>query len=192
MFNKNYWEDKWRKQQTGWDMGHLSPPIQAYIDQLSNTEQKILIPGSGNSYEGEYLFKKGFQNTYLLDLSEIPFLNLKKRYPEFPDENLIVEDFFKLSGQYDLIQEQTFFSAIPPHLRMAFAKKIHELLVPGGKMAGLLFGIEFNKDYPPFGGLKEDYIRLFDDLFEIKALETAYNSIEPRSGNELFIILQKK
>ena len=190
--NQADWNSKWEQNLIGWDIGYVSTPIKEYIDQLTNKDLKILIPGAGNSYEGEYLFKQGFNNISILDLSSVPFKNLKKRCPDFLDDSLIIGDFFEHQGSYDLIIEQTFFSSFPPKFRSRFANKIHELLKPEGKMVGLLFGIELYHDHPPYGGSKEEYIKLFDPLFEIKLLETAHNSIKPRMGNELFIILEKQ
>ena len=191
-YKKDFWHTKWEQQLTGWDIGYVSTPIKEYIDQLENKELKILIPGSGNSYEGEYLFKKGFKNITLLDFSNLPFENLRKRCPEFPEDSLVTGDFFKHTGSYDLIIEQTFFSSFKPQFRKQYAEKIHELLNQGSKLAGLLFGIELYHDQPPFGGDKAEYLNLFTPLFKIKTMEIAYNSIIPRMGNELFMILEKQ
>ena len=65
-----------------------------------------------------------------------------------------------------------------------------DILKPGGKLAGLLFNRSFDGG-PPFGGNKDEYERLFSKRFEIKTMEDCYNSIAPRSGSELFIILKK-
>jgi hypothetical protein len=55
-FDKSYWEEKFIKNETGWDIGYVSTPLKEYFDQLTNKDLKILIPGSGNGYEAEYLF----------------------------------------------------------------------------------------------------------------------------------------
>ena len=86
--------------------------------------------------------------------------------------------------------EQTFFCALNPAERPAYAKKMSELLVPGGKVAGVLFDAEFEGG-PPFGGNREEYSRYFVPFFKIKTLERCYNSIKPRAGRELFMILEK-
>ena len=31
---KEFWENLWEVNDTGWDLGTVSPPIKAYIDQL--------------------------------------------------------------------------------------------------------------------------------------------------------------
>ena len=69
---------------------------------------------------------------------------------------------------------------------------MHELLVDGGKLVGLLFDFPLTEDGPPFGGNKEEYLTYFEPHFEIAIMERAYNSIQPRSGRELFVKLEKK
>ncbi len=61
-----YWEDRYNKQETGWDIGDISPPMKFAIDQLAfqYPEQKdlsILIPGAGLGHEAIYLHQKGIQ-----------------------------------------------------------------------------------------------------------------------------------
>jgi len=190
-FDKNYWQQRWDKAETGWDIGYASPPITEYIDQIKNKDLKILIPGCGNAHEGEYLIDKGFNNTFLIDIAPGAFANLKKRFPDFPDENLILGDFFEHNDTYDLIFEQTFFCALAPDLRRKYAEKMHNLLRENGKLAGVLFNEPLFQDHPPFGGSKPEYLPYFEDLFKIIHFEEAYNSIRPRSKRELFIELEK-
>jgi methyl halide transferase len=189
--DKDYWEERYRSQNTGWDIGHISYPLKTYIDQLQDKDLKILIPGAGNAYEAEYLFKMGFQNTFILDFAALPLQNLKQRFPEIPAANLIKEDFFEHTGKYDLILEQTFFCALPVNLRSKYAEKTYELLKQNGKIAGLFFDREFESQGPPFGGSREEYLQYFHGQFSINVLETCYNSIPARQGNELFFIFKK-
>ncbi|WGF91517.1 methyltransferase domain-containing protein [Aequorivita marisscotiae] len=187
-----FWNHKYLSGETGWDIGQVSTPIKEYIDQLSDKNLKILIPGGGNSYEAEYLFNNGFTNVFVVDISSIPLRNLAKRLPSFPKENLLHADFFDLEDSFDLILEQTFFCALQPVLREDYVTKMHQLLKPEGKLVGLLFNIPLNNDKPPFGGNKAEYKNLFSERFKIQIMETAYNSVMPRAGNELFINFKKR
>ncbi|WP_408648384.1 class I SAM-dependent methyltransferase [Tenacibaculum retecalamus] len=83
----NFWGKKYTSNKIGWDLGIVSPPLKAYFDQLENKELKILIPGGGNSYEAEYLFKTGFKNVYVVDISNKPLSNLKKEFQIFLQYN---------------------------------------------------------------------------------------------------------
>ena len=101
-------------------------------------------------------------------------------------------DFFELNEKFDFVIEQTFFCAIPISLREAYVKKTHQILSKNGRLVGVLFDTVFEKQGPPFGGSKADYLELFQKSFDIQAMETAKNSIQPRAGRELFIDLTPK
>ncbi len=191
-FNKNYWENNYKTNQIGWDIGYASPPITNYIDQLNKKDIRILIPGAGNAYEAGYLFKNKFNNITVLDIAKQPLKNLAKRIPSFPKENLIQSDFFSHEQRYDLIIEQTFYCSISPESRSKYADKTHELLNKGGKLIGLLFDFPLTEEGPPFGGSLEEYKNTFSKKFHIQVLKPSFNSIKPRHGRELFIIFEKK
>ena len=192
LLNKDFWNDKYIASKTGWDVGEITTPLREYFDQLNNKKVKILIPGCGNAYEAEYLFKNKFLSTFVLDYSEHALSNFMKRVPEFSKKNLLNNDFFNAEGKYDIIIEQTFFCAIEKNKRRDYFVKMHELLKPNGKLVGLLFDDSLNEDHPPFGGSKSEYKNYFEPYFNIKVFSTAYNSIHSRKGRELFMILIKK
>ena len=186
-----YWEERYRAHDTGWDIGGISSPLKAYADSLTAMDQKILIPGAGNGHEAIYLHQKGFKQVYVLDWSSSALNNILQRCPDFPKTHLICSDFFQHEGQYDLILEQTFFCALTPQLRPNYAAHMSALLRPGGRLVGLLFDAPLNKDVPPFGGRKQEYLEYFRPYFVIDIFDLAYNSIPQRAGRELFINLIK-
>ncbi len=186
------WDNRYINNDIGWDLGVVSPTLKAYFDQLENKELKILIPGGGNSYEAEYLYKQGFNNVYVVDLSKTALDNLHNRIPELPKNQLLNSDFFEVNDTFDLIIEQTFFCAISPELRGEYAFKTKELLKSKGKLVGVMFDVPLNKDRPPFGGNKDEYIALFSTHFKIDILEKCYNSYKNRQGRELFVKLLKE
>lgn len=186
------WNLRYQNNETGWDIGYASTPLVSYFQSLNDKNIDILIPGGGNGHEVTWLFEHGFNKVHLLDWAPEPLQRFAKKYPNFPTENLICSDFFEHQGQYDLIVEQTFFCAIDPALRKQYVNKIQELLKPGGKLAGVMFGVPLNDDHPPFGGSLEEYQKLFADQFTILHMEPCSNSIAPRMGNELFVEMTKK
>lgn len=190
--NSNYWEGRYKNNETGWDVGKITTPIQTYIGQLEDKTIRILIPGAGNGYEFEYLIQNGFENVFVVDFATTPLENIKKRIPNLDKNQLIHSDFFDLEGKYDLIIEQTFFCALEPQLREKYVRKMHSLLNPKGKLVGLLFQFPLTENGPPFGGSTAEYENLFEQDFSIKYLATAYNSIKPRKNTELFFIFEKK
>ena len=190
--NQQYWDNRYLQQQTGWDIGYPSTPLKEYIDQIQDKSVSVLIPGSGNSYEAEYLLQSGFHNLTLIDIAPSLTSQLEKKFHSFVDKQLtiITGNFFDLNNQYDLILEQTFFCALDPSLRLKYVQKMVELLKPGGKLAGVLFDKAFEGG-PPFGGNREEYLKLFKEYFQVEKMEPCFNSIPPRAGTELFIKIKK-
>jgi SAM-dependent methyltransferase len=190
--SEKYWNDLYLNNGSAWDVGYVSTPLKAYFDQLKNKNISILIPGAGNAYEAEYLVNNGFKNVYVCDFAEEPLNNLKKRCPAIQSSNLLKTDFFGISNlTFDLILEQTFFCALELSLRKKYFEKTYRLLNPGGKLAGVLFNCAFETAGPPFGGSMEEYKQYFENIFRINVYEACYNSIKPRAGRELFMILEK-
>lgn len=191
VLGQDFWNNQYIAQSTGWDLGQVSPPLKAYIDQITDKNLKILIPGCGNSYEAEYLLEQGFNNVNLIDIAPELVDRLKTKFKSKPQINIILGDFFEHEGEYDLILEQTFFCALDPILRKNYVQKMADLLKNGGKIAGLLFSRVFEIAGPPFGGTIEEYQELFKEKFDFKVFDSCYNSFEKRSGNELFVVLVK-
>lgn len=185
--SSEYWTNRYLKEQIGWDIGNPSEPLKQYLDQIPNKSLKILIPGAGNAYEAGYAFKIGFNDIHVLDFSHAPLIQFRQSCPNFPEFQIYEQDFFDHQGSYDLILEQTFFCALDPSLRAAYVQKIKSLLKPKGKLVGVLFAREFEKQGPPFGGSVVEYQKLFEESFQTVVIQPCYNSIPPRMGSEVFI-----
>ena len=190
--NETFWDNRYQNQDTGWDLGQVSTPLQCYFDQLADKKLKILIPGGGNSYEAEYLHNNGFTNVYVIDLSATALDNIKKRIPTFPDAHLIQGNYFDLTDSFDIQVEQTFFCAIDKTLRPNYVQQAHQLLKNEGKIIGVLFEAPLYEDHPPFGGNKTEYLNLFSSYFDIEIMDNCYNSVGDRKGRELFVKMKKK
>ncbi len=189
-----YWSERYHTNETQWDVGYPTPPLTAYIDQLKVGEINILIPGCGRAYEAEYLWKSGFDNVFVLDYSYEAVADFVNRVPDFPEDQIIIGDFFDLdaNSHFDLILEQTFFCALDPKLRKAYVSKMYDLLKPGGKLVGVLFLTESeNMEGPPFMANTFQYLGYFQPHFDKVFLRPCKNSIEPRLGRELFVKLTK-
>jgi len=188
----DFWDEYYESNDTQWDVGYPTTPLKEYFDQLTDKSLRILIPGAGRAWEAEYLYNLGFKNTFILDFSVLAIAEFEKRCYDFPGNQIINCNYFEHDSEYDLIVEQTFFSSLRPSQRQEYALSTHNKLSPKGKLVGLLFNHEFPFDKPPYGGSEKEYFELFNPLFELKIFETAYNSIMPRKGRELFLLLQKK
>ena len=187
----HYWQTRYQEQNTPWDMGQVSPPLRHYIDQLEDKDIRILIPGAGRAYEAAYLHQRGFRHVYVCDWADAAFAWLRMQVPDFPRAHQLTEDFFDLAIEVDLIMEQTFFCAIDPDDRPAYAEQAADLLAEAGKLVGLFWATEFAEG-PPYGGHLSEYRTLFRPYFRIVYADISPYSIPPRAGRELFLELVKK
>lgn len=194
VLDAEYWNNRFLNHDTPWDAGQVSTPLKEYIDQLSNKSISILLPGCGNAHEAEYLLQKGFTHITVIDLAETVTGKLKEKFKADDGFRLhiIKGNFFALQQSFDLILEQTFLCALHPSLRKKYAHHCKEILSSNGKIAGVLFNRKFAAEGPPFGGCIDEYLKLFNPCFNIKTLESCYNSIPPRAGAECFLIAVKK
>jgi len=187
--DQSFWEDKYTNNQTGWDIGGVSPQLQQYFGNLTDKNQKILIPGCGNGHEAIWLAQNGFTDVTVIDFAAAPLAHVQSKAPSI---KTIQNDFFQLNDHFDLIIEQTFFCALNPTLRQQYVDKMANLLKPNGILAGLLFNVEFERTGPPFGGSTTEYQHFFKQQFDIITLAPSLLSIKPRLGNEVFFELRKK
>ncbi|MFN8276724.1 MAG: methyltransferase domain-containing protein [Chitinophagales bacterium] len=184
--DKQFWDTRWQQAETGWDIGYAAPALTDVIDQYPNREAAVLIPGCGNAYEAEYLVQQGYANITLIDIAPAAVKRLQQKFAKTPQVKVICADFFTHEGHYDLILEQTFFCALSPALREDYVNKMASLLVPGGRLCGLLFSRNFEQEGPPFGGTVSLYESLFSRRLDMVRLEPCTRSIPQRAGSELF------
>lgn len=189
-FNVAYWSKRWADGRTNWDLGEAAPAIIQYFKDFQPQTIQILIPGCGNAYEAEALYKMGFTNITLVELVPEKAEELRVKFKDTTIK-VVNEDFFIHEGHYDYIIEHTFFCSFPVNLRNAYAQKMCQLLKDGGKLIGLLFNRSFNKDEPPYGGDIETYTKIFEPYFSEILISECTNSVAPRAGKEVFIKLQK-
>ena len=184
---KEFWENRYKEKTTGWDIQSVSTPLKEYIDQLTNKDLHILVPGCGFGHEVIYLFNKGFKHVTALDFASESLIKIAAFSSEI---KTVSDDFFQHDGTYDLILEQTLFCAIDPKRREEYAQKCASLLKNNGKYVGVLFDRNFEGG-PPFGGSTEEYNTRFSNYFTSVQINACYNSIEARKGTEAFIIAKK-
>ena len=94
--DKNYWNERYLQQETGWDLKQASPPLVAYINQLNDKSISILIPGCGNAHEAEYLLQQGFTNITLIDIAPTLVEQLQQSLKTIQTYKLFVPIFLNI------------------------------------------------------------------------------------------------
>ena len=195
--DSNFWNNKYINKTDRWDLGKITPFFIGLEKEIQR-ESNLLIPGCGRGYDALYFASK-MHNVHAVDFSSFAtnFLStaaLKNKI----NIKISTEDFFKLSKKYekyyDYIIEYTFFCAIVPSMRRAYAEKCYSLLRDHGALLGLFLPLNDQKDVniPPFQVTVDDIYTVFEDLFKIEIIKTNIKSIPPRKNNEIFVKLIKQ
>jgi len=194
-YSKEDWQRHYDEDDLGWDLGHVAPPFVDLLESNAIFPCKTLVPGCGRGHEVIFFGENGFDVTAVdYSIGAVNHLNsvILGRKLNIRVLNL---DFFELDSThdclYDLLIEQTFFCAISPSQRPLYAKTVARILKKGGMIVGLFYHTG-QEGGPPFNTTRQDIIKHFSGLFEIRELTQANNSAEKRKGKEWLAILIKK
>ena len=161
----SFWDDRYREGNTPWDFGGVPPE---FLNWLHRTPRpgKVLVPGCGSGYELRALAETGADPTGL-DLSTEAVKRARATLGE-RNGRVLAGDFFThpfSHGEFDAVYERTFLCALDPLLRTDYARRMAQLLKPGGLLAGFfLFGHE--PEPPPHPLAAGGDHELFDLYFE--------------------------
>ncbi|KAI3334200.1 S-adenosyl-L-methionine-dependent methyltransferase [Ustulina deusta] len=176
------WEDRW----TPWDRGGPSMALYNLLKEnpngaiplpSENSPKRALVPGCGRGYDVLLLSSLGY-DVYGLDVSsqalDAANENAEKALAEglyepegskrgaisWACQDFFAEDWNDVPTPFDLIFDYTFFCALPPPLRPAWASRMKSLLSPGGRLVCLEFPSEKkpSEPGPPWAAPPTEYL----------------------------------
>ena len=184
------WEERYLQGDTGWNLHQPSPPLVHLMQHLPPEARNwsILFPGAGESPDPAYWFSHGFKHVYVIDVSPTARKSFLSHHPDFPAHQYLIQDFFELrESKWRLIVEQTFYCAIQPEQRQAYAATMQRILLPEGELQGLWFERTFPFPGPPFGGNRHLYQSELEPFLTLMEAEICPHSASPRAGTELWM-----
>lgn len=164
--SEEFWNERYRKGETPWDYGGVSPEFTDYLKRQSQPG-RLLVPGCGTGHEVRAARDAGF-DVLGIELSTEAAERARERLGAGPGK-VVAADFFSYpfpDDKFDAIFERTFLCAIPPELRPDYAQRMYSLLKPGGILFGLfLYGDE--PDPPPYPLKEGEEKTLLEPFFEL-------------------------
>jgi len=137
----DFWDSRYRDGTTPWDAGGVPPRLLAWLEE-NPSRLRVLVPGCGSGYEVRAFAERG-HDVLGIDFSDAVVEKLAGRVRK--------ADFFELAEPpFDLVYERTFLCALPRRMWPDWARKIAELVRPGGRLAGFFY-LNDNERGPPFG-----------------------------------------
>ncbi|VFQ85996.1 unnamed protein product [Cuscuta campestris] len=183
------WERCWEEGITPWDLGRPTPILQHLIETKSIANGRALVPGCGGGYDVVALAS---QERYAigLDISEVAINRARQVAASSPNVNycsFLLEDFFtwETSDPFDIIFDYTFFCAIEPNLRSAWAARVRDLLKPDGELITLIFPIDDHEGGPPYKTSVAEYEEVLHPVgFLATSIVDNELAVGPRKGRE--------
>lgn len=149
---KSYWNNRYSKEQTGWDRGEINSALTNWLLQKQLEPCSILIPGCGRGHEVIELAKLDFHVT-AIDLADEPLQILRQNMAQTAARAEVIQgNVFEFSPvqQFDAVYDQTCLCAISPDLRAQYEQKLYDWLRVDGKLFILFVQTENTSDEPPF------------------------------------------
>jgi SAM-dependent methyltransferase len=144
----DFWDTRYRGGVTPWDAAGVPPALEAWIAE-KHAPLRILVPGCGTGYEVR-LFATHGHDVLAIDFSDAA-IEAARRELGALGERVVKADFFAFeSAAFDLVYERAFLCALPRAMWQAWARRMAQLVRPGGELAGFFFFDDSLKG-PPFG-----------------------------------------
>lgn len=153
------WEKVWNKGLLPWSTSlekgtrfDVGGPSQLLVEALKRIPKppkgaSALVPGCGRAYDAIALAQHGFDKVVAVDISQTACDAAEKELEGVEGEakdkiEIACADFFKFDHEpFDLVWDCTFFCAIDPPTRQAWAEKTAALVKPGAVLVTCIFPI---------------------------------------------------
>lgn len=186
----DFWCKRFGEGVTPWDAGKVPNALADFVARQP-APLNTLIPGCGSGWEAACLAEHRWPVT-ALDFSPTAVARAREVLADFAVD-LVCDDFFKWqpAQPLQLIYERAFLCALPRKLWDDWARRVAELLPPGGLLAGFFFLCEQPKG-PPFGILPEQLDALLAPNFVQIEDREVDDSIPVFAGRERWQIWQRR
>jgi SAM-dependent methyltransferase len=182
-----FWDTRFRDGVTPWDAGGVPARLKEWVK--AKPPGRVLVPGCGSGYEAR-LFAEHGHDVLAIDFSEAAIEAARRKI----GLQVRKADFFTLDeGQFDVVYERAFLCALPRSRWADWARRMAELVRPGGELAGF-FHLDDNLRGPPFGTSREALSGLLAPAFDLVADQAvpAAESIPVFKGKEIWQVWQRR
>ena len=196
------WEILYKNQRVEtmpWYNENLDSDLQEELDKRkisADDGKKFLDVGTGPAIQAIMISKRSF-TVVGSDLSEAAINVARKKYPNDPNVNFIVDDILNTrfkDDEFDYIFDRGCFHVLSPSDRKKYINKIHQILK---KQNGMLFLKCFSDKEPrqegPYKFSQNEIRDLFGISFKIHSIEeTVYQGTLDQLPKALFVVMTNK
>lgn len=131
-----FWQERFDKNETGWDRGGTSPQLLAWLDSAQLQPCRIAVPGCGTGWEVAELARRGFDVTGI----DYTVAAVAKTRALLATEGLKADVIqadvlsYQPEVKFDAVYEQTCLCAIHPEHWIEYSQQLQRWLRPGGSL----------------------------------------------------------
>ncbi|UCH28136.1 MAG: methyltransferase domain-containing protein [Myxococcales bacterium] len=191
------WKEAWKVGRTPWDAGASAPALHELLQRELVPSGRVLVPGCGTGYDLATLARDD-REVVGIDLSEDARAAFIAAHPNLPGTVVYeVTDFFSYGpgSGFDFVWDYTFFCALDPDQRGAWANAMSRLVRPSGILATLLFPFEdpiSDREGPPWP-INAALVRAFvGDVFEEIEVREMADTHPGREGKERLALWKRR
>jgi SAM-dependent methyltransferase len=187
----DFWEKRFRENATPWDAGGVPEILKRFAERHPD-KGRVLIPGCGSAYEARYLAEQGWQVS-AIDFSEAAVVAATRVLGRW--SHLVrCADFYSFVGDdqpFDAVYERAFLCALPRRAWAEWARRMAQVLRPGGLLFGVFY-FDSNQKGPPFGIEPDELEALLVPNFDRIEDEPVEDSIPVFKGRERWQLWRRK
>ncbi|HXZ47491.1 MAG TPA: methyltransferase [Usitatibacter sp.] len=187
----DFWDLRYEARFVPWDAGKAPERLRAFV-AASGSPRRVLVPGCGSAADVAFLAESGW-DVLGIDFSRQALaaacaaLGPRARH-------LRHGDFFAPipEAPFDVVYERAFLCALPRRLWEAWARRVAELVRPGGALAGFFYFDEGDRGPPfPLHGQAE-LDALLGGAFELTEDGDVGDSIPVFAGKERWQVWRRR
>ncbi len=183
-----FWNQRYRSAETPWVLHKIPNALSSFLKRTKCGDvdvaapshkgiqpavevvgrPRVLVPGCGTHHEVILAFRTAGFDVVAIDFSAVAIAETRDSLGRSRAGGLVHGDFFKhnFRERFDLIYERTFLCAMHPRRWPRYAKRMAQLLRPGGKLVGIFFyGTE--PDPPPYPIKTTQAAEIFGEYFRL-------------------------
>ncbi len=186
-----FWDVRFEAQFTPWDQGTVPACLADYVKRTP-PPASVLVPGCGSAHEMRLFAGAGWP-AIAIDFSAAAVKRARHQLGALGDR-VMEADFFAdgvFAHPVDLVYERAFLCALPRQMRAAWARRVAELLQPGGRLAGFFYFDQTDRG-PPFGIESGELAALLGPAFDLIEESTPGDSIPVFAGKERWQVWQRR
>jgi hypothetical protein len=143
-----FWDLRYEARFAPWDAGKVPARLREFAASRS-APLRTLVPGCGSAWDVLFLAQSGWE-VRGIDFSTEAIHAARAVLGQFASRVHQGDVFAKMEGEpFDLVYERAFLCALPRRMWGDWARRMGELVAPGGVLAGFFF-FDAGERGPPF------------------------------------------